>query len=202
MDKRYFFVLLVFLTSAVSAAASQIPKISFSELYTAADLIVMGEVVDVTERENQDRVTIHVGECLKGPGAEEFYTVTLVTRGGLKDFDPRLEKGDAGVFFLKTGTENNGVEKAYWGSVAVFPKNHFYANHPASTPPPEISLSDALGAWRAYRETCGQIKSLDAYEQGFQKGFTGPPGLVDGSADFNLGHSDGMLARENKLPEN
>ena len=42
---------------------------------------------------------------------------------GLKDFDPELKVGDKGVFFL---TRNKGkFEKAYWGSIAIFPKDNF-----------------------------------------------------------------------------
>jgi hypothetical protein len=29
------------------------------------------------------------------------------------------------VFFLKSKTQEGGVEKAYWGSVAIFPKDSF-----------------------------------------------------------------------------
>ena len=62
---------------------------------------------------------------LKGKSPQTVYTFTLVTRGGLNDFDPALKKGDSGVFFLKLRKQEGEVEKAYWGSVATFPKNHF-----------------------------------------------------------------------------
>ena len=34
----------------------------------------------------------------------------------------------------------------------------------------------------------------------FEKGLPARQDLVDGSADFNLGHSDGMLAKMKKFP--
>jgi len=63
-----------------------------------------------------------------------------------------------------------------------------------------INLATSLDAWRSYRVKRGQARNIKEYERGFRKGFTGPPGIVDGSADFNLGHSDGMLARMKICP--
>jgi len=62
-------------------------------------------------------------------------------------------------------------------------------------------LAALIDTWSSYRVERGQIQNSEDYERGFQKGFAGPPGLVDGSADFNLGHSDGMLAKMKMLPE-
>jgi hypothetical protein len=58
----------------------------------------------------------------------------------------------------------------------------------------------ALDQWRSHRIRRGEIADTKDYDEGFLKGYTGPPGLVDGSPDFNLGHSDGMLAKMGKLP--
>lgn len=198
MRKEFFLISAFFFSFAVSGFASQIPKISLSELYAKADLIVMGAVSAVTPAENQDTVTIRVDSSLKGENIQEAYTFTLITRGGLKDFDPCLRKGDTGIFFLKWKGPKNQVEKAYWGSIAIFQKNHFFVKGGDL----EMDLSRSLDAWRSYREKQSQIRRIEEYERGFQAGFTGPPGLVDGSPDFNLGHSDGMLAKEKKLPEN
>lgn len=60
--------------------------------------------------------------------------------------------------------------------------------------------AQTLDQWRSYRIRRGEISDTKNYDEGFLKGYTGPPGLVDGSADFNLGHSDGMLAKTGKLP--
>ncbi len=129
-------IICVFLSSNVFA--SGIARITLSELRDKADFIVLARVVNLVEEGNRDRVTIRVDSYLKGKDPRTVYTFTLVTRGGLKDFDPSLKKGDTGVFFLKIGSQEGEVEKAYWGGVAIFPKNHFYtraekknADHPA-----------------------------------------------------------------------
>ena len=108
MKKVFFLLSLLFLISSVSSVASEIKRISLSELLTKADLVVMGEVT--------------------------------------------------------------------------------------------IDLYTSLDKWRAYRVQCKQIRNIEEYERGFRKGFDGPPGLVDGSADFNLGHSDGMISKMKKFP--
>jgi hypothetical protein len=105
--------------------ASSINRITLSELQEKADLIVLAKVINLEQDGNLDIVTISVDSYLKGNNPQKDYSFTLVTRGGLKDFDPSLKKGDTGVFFLKLKKMKEGVEKAYWGSVAVFPKNHF-----------------------------------------------------------------------------
>jgi hypothetical protein len=64
----------------------------------------------------------------------------------------------------------------------------------------EGDYAQALDQWRSHRIRRGEIADTKDYDKGFLKGYTGPPGLVDGSADFNLGHSDGMLAKMGKLP--
>jgi len=148
-------------------------------------------------------VTIKAALYLKGKSPQTVYTFTLVTRGGLKGFDPSLKEGDTGVFFLKLRKQEGRVAKAYWGSVATFQKNHFdltgeKTETNAST---GIDLATSLKAWRSHRVKRGQAQNIEEYERGFRKGFTGPPGLVDGSADFNLGHSDGMLAKMKIFPK-
>ena len=192
MCRRIVLLVLLLLVPATSGSASEISKITLSELHTRSDLISMGEVVELVRKADQDLVTIRSDVHLKGESSQTTYTFKLVTRGGLKDFDPSLRIGDTGVFFLKFRKEEGPVEKAYWGSVATFQKNHFVA---AATPP-----SALVDAWRSHRVDNGQIRDTDAYERGFRKGYAGPPGLVDGAADFNLGHSDGMVAGSNKLP--
>ena len=115
-------VLVVFVTTSF---ASEINRITLAELQSKASLIVMGKVTRLVQEGNQDHVTIQIDSYLKGKSPQTVYTFTLVTRGGLKDFDPALKKGDSGVFFLKPRKQEGQVEKAYWGSVATFSKNHF-----------------------------------------------------------------------------
>lgn len=116
---------LVVLAFSTTCFASKIRRISLSELQAKANLIVMAKVTKVVAEGDTDHVTIKVDSYLKGESLQTVYTFTLVTRGGLKDFDPSLKKGDSGVFFLKRKKQEGKVEKAYWGSVATFPKNHF-----------------------------------------------------------------------------
>jgi hypothetical protein len=64
----------------------------------------------------------------------------------------------------------------------------------------QSDYAQALDQWRRHRVRRGEIADTKDYDEGFLKGYTEPPGLVDGSADFNLGHSDGMLAKRGMLP--
>ena len=201
MNKVNFSIALSLLIFAVSSFASQINRISLSELHTKSDLIVMAEVTEVAKEDNQDHITIQVDSYLKGSSPQKVYTLTLITRGGLKDFDPSLKKGDAGVFFLKLKEQKGQVEKAYWGSVATFQKNHFYLTE-EKTKTLASTITRYLDIWLSYRVKREQVRNVDEYERGFRKGFTSRPGLVDGSADFNLGHSDGMLAKMKMSPNN
>ena len=114
----------MFVFSATSFA-SKISRITLSELQSKATYIMLAKVTKLVEGGNRDHVTIKVDSYLKGKSPQTVYTFTLVTRGGLKDFDPSLKKGDMGVFFLKLMALEGQVEKAYWGSVATFQKNHF-----------------------------------------------------------------------------
>ena len=105
--------------------ASTINRITLSELESKATCIVLAKVMKVEQDGTRDHVTIKIDSYLKGKSSQTVYTFTLVTRGGLKDFDPALKKGDTGVFFLKLKKQEGKVEKAYWGSIATFKKNHF-----------------------------------------------------------------------------
>jgi len=202
MNKTIFSTPLFLLIFASAGFTSEINRITLSELHAQADLIVMAEVTELVEEGNQDHVSIEADVFLKGESPQTVFTFTLVTRGGLKDFDPSLKKGDTGVFFLKLKEQEGQVEKAYWGSIATFQKNHFDLTElkPETNTFTVINLATSLDAWRSYRVKSGQARNIKEYERGFRKGFTGPPGLVDGSADFNLGHSDGMLAKLKKFP--
>ena len=189
--------LMVFLAVASSPAASEISRITLAELEQKADFIVTAQVTGVVTDGDQDRVTIKVENYLKGNSPESVFTFLLVPRGRLKDFDPALKAGDAGVFFLKDkkGKEDL-VEKAYWGSVALFVKNHF----DLTVEKVSVEASKAMALWRAYRVKLGQARNVAEYEGGFLKGYMGPTELATGSADYNLGHSDGKLASKGIVP--
>lgn len=114
-------ILLLFISNF--SFASEISKISLSELQEKANLIVLAKVIKVEKDKNQDIVTIKIDSFLKGKVNDRVLVFTLISRGGLKDFDPKLKKNDTGVFFLKK--KDGKIEKAYWGSIAVFQKNNF-----------------------------------------------------------------------------
>ena len=98
MNKTSFLTALFLFIFVSASFASQINRITLSELHAKVDLIVMAEVTKLIADGNQDHVTIKVELYLKGKNPQTVYTFTLVTRGGLKDFDPSLKKGDTGVF--------------------------------------------------------------------------------------------------------
>jgi len=77
---------------------------------------------------------------------------------------------------------------------------NFYVTNKESDLSEVVDLFTSLDKWRSSRVKCNQIRNIDEYERGFRKGFSGPPGLVDGSADFNLGHSDGMISKMKMFP--
>ncbi|MDO9577214.1 MAG: hypothetical protein Q7J16_04965 [Candidatus Cloacimonadales bacterium] len=107
------------------ASTSEISKITLSELQEKADLIVLAKVIELEIYRDQDQVTIQVDSFLKGESDKSVFTFTLISRGGLKDFDPALNTGDTGVFFLKLKEKEGEFEKAYWGSIAIFDKDNF-----------------------------------------------------------------------------
>ena len=115
-------VILVFFLNSYCFASS-ISRITLSDLQEKADLIVLAKVIKVEHDGNRDSITIKIDSFLKGESKEKDLSFTLVTRGGLKDFDPILKKSDTGVFFLKK--KERKVKKAYWGGIATFQKNHF-----------------------------------------------------------------------------
>jgi hypothetical protein len=71
---------------------------------------------------------------------------------------------------------------------------------PTATQSESSDYAQALDQWRSHRIRRGELSDTEDYDEGFLKGYTGPPGLVDGSPDFNLGHSDGMLSKTGMLP--
>jgi len=124
MKKIITFLIILFSIISNCCFASEITQISLPELQKKANLIVLAKVIKVEKNKNQDTVTIKIDSFLKGKIDDKTLIFTLVSRGGLKDFDPALKKDDTGVFFLKK--KNKKIEKAYWGSIAIFQKNNFY----------------------------------------------------------------------------
>lgn len=194
MKKMFFSTFLLLFALTPSGFASEISRITLAELYEKADLIVMAGVTRVDRAGERDEVTIQVESFLKGNSPDRKYTFTLVSRGGVKDFDPVMKKGDTGVFFLKQ--MRKGVEKAYWGSVAVFVKNNFNL----SAGETRTKASGPLAAWRDYRIKLGQAQNIAEYERGFLKAYNSPDLLEEGPPDFRLGLSDGKLARKGIVP--
>ncbi|MEK7232865.1 MAG: hypothetical protein AAB268_03545 [Elusimicrobiota bacterium] len=114
---------LIIVASAAFVCASQILRLPLKELPAKSNIIVIGEVVKVVPSKETDDVTIKIAAVLKGQMKDNKATFILSTHGGLKDFDPQLKVGNKGVFFLVRN--NNTFEKAYWGSIAIFPKDNF-----------------------------------------------------------------------------
>lgn len=122
--KKIIVLLLSIVALAAFVYASEIYLLPLKELPAKSNIIVLGEVVRVVpSQETLDRVTINIAAVLKGELKDNEATFILSTRGGLKDFDPQLRVGNKGVFFLTKN--NNTFEKAYWGSIALFPKDNF-----------------------------------------------------------------------------
>jgi len=123
--KKTIYLLLLLSVFSISGYASKIKRITLAELQSKADFIVLAKVVNIEKDKNVDRITIQVDSFLKGKSRQTVYTFSLVSRGVLKYFDPVLQNGDTGVFFLKLNRFTGRMEKAYWGSVAIFSKSHF-----------------------------------------------------------------------------
>lgn len=98
--KRIVCFLLFLAYLSLTSFASSIKRITLTELQAKADLIVLAKVTKVVAEGNNDHVTIRIDSYLKGESPQNTYTITLCSRGGLKDYDPVLKEGDIGVFSL------------------------------------------------------------------------------------------------------
>ncbi len=123
MMKRMLFIFLFFVYMVSFSEASSINRLPLEKLSGLSDVIVVAEVAEVVPDGEFDRVTIRVLSALKGLPKERRITIMLHTRGGLKDFDPRLRVNQKGVFFLKK--TSGGYKKTFWGSFAIFEKPNF-----------------------------------------------------------------------------
>ncbi|MBW8001137.1 MAG: hypothetical protein FVQ80_03840 [Planctomycetes bacterium] len=110
--------------------ASQISKFDLAKLPDRAEVIALAKVTKIEKKELDsrrptpyDEVTIKIASVLKGKVSRDHISLVLQSRG-VKGFDPALNVGDTGVFFLR---ELNGskAKLAYWGSIAVFQKPYF-----------------------------------------------------------------------------
>ncbi len=114
------------------ADASKISRLDLAELPDRAEIIVLAKVLEVKQKGNTDEVTIKIASFLKGSIKHTTLTLPLVTRGGLKDFDPALRVGDMGAFFLRE-IKGSVAKKAYWGSIATFQKPNFVVSEKSKT---------------------------------------------------------------------
>ena len=119
---RYIFIATI-LFLFTSLHASSIGVIELSTLREKSDVIVLAKVVRVIPDTALDNVTIKISSVLKGTPAHDDITVILQVRGGLKEFDPVIRKGEFGIFFLKTSGEY--YRTTHGGSIAIFKKQHF-----------------------------------------------------------------------------
>ena len=117
MKSKLIISIFVLFKIKTFCAASQLLPIPLSELNESSDLIVLAKVIDVKCNSSTATVTIKIDSFLKGKLKNKVVSFILII-GGPKGFDPRLEIGNAGVFFLKT--IGNEIERAYPGSYAIF----------------------------------------------------------------------------------
>ncbi|MBU4305274.1 MAG: hypothetical protein KJ893_06620 [Candidatus Omnitrophica bacterium] len=115
-------LIIIMFTSTLNA--SSISRLSLSDLEKKSDLIVIAIVEKVEANGDLDTVDIRISSILKGAIKEKNIKLRLQVRGGLKEWDPILTKGQAGVFFLKKSIIGE-YRLAYPGSISVF-KNTIY----------------------------------------------------------------------------
>jgi hypothetical protein len=101
-----------------------------AELTEQSDVIVIAQVVSVDSLALDkrkpipyDEVVIRISSFIKGNIEDKEMNLILQPRG-VKGFDPQLNVGETGIFFLKD-IEHGTARLTYWGSVAIFEKNHF-----------------------------------------------------------------------------
>lgn len=160
--KQILFVITILILMVSVGYGSEINKISLSKLDELSDYIVLGQVQSIVKDGNIDTATIKADSFIKGSSPQDIFTFTLVTRGGLKDFDPELKKGDTGVFFLKTKKLKGEVEKAYWGSVAIFPKNNFKV---IESQPLQSTIKSDEGVYEMEKESVSKDEALRVAEE-------------------------------------
>lgn len=83
--------LALLLLSSTACLASQINPISMTEVESRATHIVLAKVTKVVANGNADEVSIDVTSFLKGKSDAKSFNFTLISRGGIKDFDPQLK---------------------------------------------------------------------------------------------------------------
>ena len=122
---RKMILVVVILGCLSFVYASDISRLDFSELPRLSEYVVLGHVEKVIRTDEfSDTIRIRIVKILKGmfhpPGTMEI----VLRNKGVKDFDPILKVGDKGVFFLSKVEGTTGT-LAYWGSIAIFPKDNF-----------------------------------------------------------------------------
>lgn len=128
--RLFIFLLVLTLTPISESIASQIAQLDLNELLDRTDVILLGKVLKVEEKQLGsstpppfDQITVEVASVLKGKVERHSLNLIIQPRG-LKGFDPALNIGDMGMFFLRDVNESN-AKLTYWGSVAIFQRQNF-----------------------------------------------------------------------------
>ena len=126
--KTIFLTAIIFISYTLFS--SQIMLLDSAELTNLSDVIVIAQVVSVDSLALDkrkpipyDEVNIRISSFIKGEVSDKKLNLILQPRG-VKGFDPQLEVGETGIFFLKD-IEHGTARLTYWGSVAIFEKSHF-----------------------------------------------------------------------------
>ena len=119
---------------------------------------------------------------------------------------PESEWGYVSLGSVHYSKEDMDRAAMYFGmALSINPDNPYTLDMLRALTPQSEAIQESegeqlLALWHKYRTERSEISEGDDYDMGFQKGYESPPGLVDGSPDFNLGHSDGMQARMGVYP--
>ncbi len=121
---KLFYVLSLVLL-ATQVPASTIRPIDAATLYKEAPIIVIGKVSSVSPSDSspdRQNAAVQILEVMKGKADKKTIALKLATQG-LVDFDPKLQKNQIGIFFLKQDPDNS-FSLFNFGTVAIFEKDH------------------------------------------------------------------------------
>lgn len=123
-------ITLFYLAAYCHVFGSQLLPTNLSDIGARSELIVVAKVVEVravvlNERLDKpyDEVTLMVATVLKGQLKDSKLKIITEPRG-MRDFDPALEVGQSGVFFL-VNTEGSGFRLTASGAAAIFDRGNF-----------------------------------------------------------------------------
>lgn len=143
----YIIVIILVCFSGI-LQATQIPPSSLEKLQEESDLVIVAKVLSITAvnlsgRKDQpfDEVTLRIASLIKGK--VESQNIKIVTEPrGMRDFDPELRIGQAGVFFLSE-VEGFGFRLTQAGSVAIFERNSFILEEAKKAEPEDAANDEA-----------------------------------------------------------